>query len=114
MTAFKPGQSPPLVKTPIRGLLMWAGEKSERFVRIDQAPARGPLVVKLPAARQKLSTLGKPVGAAEHDDDQVARRHRRMRAILANFRFAMCGKNQAIACPRCLARLDTIDAVRPE
>src|SRR2546423_7354971 len=114
MTAFKPGQSPPLVKTPIRGLVMGAGEESERLVWIDHAPARGPLVVKLPAPREKLSTLGKTVGAAEHDDDQVSRHHFRMTAVLLNFGFAMRGENQAIARALGLARLNAVDAVGSE
>src|ERR1700710_671685 len=97
MTAFKPGQSPPLVKTPIRGLVMGAGEESERLVRIDHAPARSPLVVKPPAPREKLPALAKTVGAAQHHDDQVSRHRGGMLAILANFRFAMRGENQAIS-----------------
>jgi hypothetical protein len=93
---------------------MGDGEESERLVRIDHAPARGPLVVKLPAPREKLSTLGKTVGAAEHDDDQVSRDRSRVAAVRLNFRFAMRGENQAIAGARGLTRLDAIDAVRSE
>src|SRR5205085_3397692 len=81
-TAFKPGQSPPLVRTPIRGLVIATGAGSKSFVRVDHAPARGPLIVKLPAAREKLRAFAEAIRAAENHDDQMARNDRRPGAFL--------------------------------
>src|SRR5256885_13806079 len=88
--------------------------KSEHFLRIDQAAARSPLVVKLPAPRQQLSAFGKTIRAAEHDDDQVSRRNFCVLALLLDLSLAMCGKNQAVPRPGCLAGLHAVHAVRAE
>src|SRR5205085_4789458 len=113
-TAFKPGQSPPLVNTPIRGLVMCANEKSERFFWIDHPAAGSPLIVKLPAAGQELPAFGETIRAAEHHDDQISRSHFRARTVLLDFGVAMGGKNEAISGARRLAGLDAVDAVRAE
>src|ERR1700674_2916683 len=81
-TAFKPGQSPPLVNTPIRGLVICAAEESKSFLRIHHSSAGGPLIVKLPAARQELRAFTETVGAAENDNNEMTRHHGRLRAFL--------------------------------
>src|SRR5205085_6239133 len=113
-TAFKPGQSPPLVRTPIRGLVIAADAGSKSFVRIDHAPASGPLIVKLPAAAEKLRAFAEAIGAAENHDDQMARNDRSPGAFLDHLRFALGRKNEAIARARRAPRLHTIHAIPAE
>src|SRR5207253_11130851 len=53
-TAFNPGQSPPLVKTPIRGLLMGV-TKSERFLWIDPTTGRDRKSTRLNSSHVAIS-----------------------------------------------------------
>src|SRR5215210_9298398 len=95
-TAFSPGQSPPLVRTPMRlimsrhpsssslsgispaekpGKIQPAQKRSSASRRLPlwRAPRGRPCIVKLPAALEQ--PLGDPeaVGGAEHDQVKAAR-----------------------------------------
>src|ERR1044071_304981 len=86
-TAFNPGQSPPLVSTPIRGFIICATEESKSFLRVQHSPAGKPLIVELPATCEKLRPFTETVGAAEDDNDEVTRDHGRLCAFLDELGF---------------------------
>src|SRR3954469_11362406 len=113
-TAFNPGQSPPLVSTPIRGLFICAGARSESLLGIQHSATGRPLIVKLPATLEELRPLDKAVAAPKHDDNQVPRNHGRPSLFLHDLGFALRRENQAVSGASCPSGLHPVNAVRAE
>ena len=61
---IKPGQSPPLVRTPMRGFI-FAEAKLEDFFWISHPPRSRPLMVQLPAALHQSCAFSESVSAAQ-------------------------------------------------
>src|SRR5437762_392165 len=91
-TAFRPGQSPPLVRTPIR--VFMSKTQSKHFLRIDKPSAGGPLIVKLPALANQLAAFSKPAIAAEQNNDDASRKNPHALSFFHDIRLARSGKNE--------------------
>src|SRR5262249_11366881 len=95
-TALSPGQSPPLVRTPMRGFI-FAKAKLQDFLWIRHPPRSRPLIIQLPAALHQSCAFSKPVSATEKHDHYVTGINRFHLAIANNFRFTICVQNQTVA-----------------
>src|SRR5690348_2466069 len=112
-TALSPGQSPPLVRIPMR--VFMTKTNSKHFLRISKPAAVRPLVVQIPTLGDKLSAFTKSICAAEQHDNDSAR----INSIAAlrlrdHLRFAGRRKNQTLSGARSLAGFHAIDSIGAE
>src|SRR3984893_7202680 len=96
-TALSPGQSPPLVRMPMRVFI--TKTQSKHFFRVDKPSAGRPLIVELPALANELGAFSKSTVAAEQDNDDAARKNPHALSFFHDFRFTACRKNQTFARP---------------
>src|SRR4030095_8005357 len=94
-TAFNPGQSPPLVRTPIRGFI-FALARLEQFLGVGKAPGGSPLIVELPAPLHQSGPFTKAICAAEQHHDQMTREYCDHFALLEELWLPVCGQNQTV------------------
>src|SRR5947207_9572938 len=109
-TALSPGQSPPLVRTPIRGFI-FAEAKLQDFFWISHPTCGRPLIVQLPAALHQGCAFSKSVRAAQEHHHQMARINRLHLTVANNFRLTICVQNQTVASTRCAACFHSVDAI---
>src|SRR5205823_11310506 len=81
-TALSPGQSPPLVRIPIR---VFIRGKLQHLFRIDQSTGSGPLIVKLPTLPDESLAISKSIVATKNYDDEVTWKNCGVVAILDHF-----------------------------
>src|SRR5438552_3862102 len=110
-TALSPGQSPPLVRIPIR---VFIRGRLQHLFRIDQSTGSGPLIVKLPTLADEPLAITKSIVATKNYDDEVARKNGGVVAILDYFGGAISRKNEALTGTSGLAGFDAIDSVGTE
>src|SRR5207244_8440064 len=110
-TALSPGQSPPLVRIPIR---VFIRGRLQHLFRIDQSTGGGPLIVKLPTLPDEPLAISKPIVAAKNHDDEVTWKNCGTVTILDYFGGAISRKDEAFASMSRLAGFDAIDSVAAE
>src|SRR6266700_3533189 len=107
-TAFSPGQSPPLVRTPIRGFI-FAIALSEQFLWIGQTTGSRPLIIQLPAALQKRRAFAESIRAAEEHYHKMTRIHGLLLALANHFRLTIRVQNQTLTRARRKAGFHSVD-----
>src|SRR5207253_3953566 len=110
-TALSPGQSPPLVRIPIR---VFIRGRLQHLFRIDQSTGSGPLIIKLPTLPDEPLTISKSIVATKNYDDEVTWKNCGAVAILDYFGGAISRKDEAFAGTRRLAGFNAIDSVCAE
>src|SRR4051812_27389826 len=111
-TAFKPGQSPPLVRTPIRRFIL--PTKLQRLERIHHAATGHPLIVNLPSRPDQLIALSETICAAKQNNNQMTRVDCCHLTLRHNLRFAVGRKDKALPGLGRLPRLHSINAIASE
>src|SRR4051812_48163331 len=91
-TAFNPGQSPPLVRMPIRRFIFAA--KLQDLERIHHTSAGDPLIVRLPAPAYELIAFPKTIGASEQNNNEMTRIDGGHLTFSDNFGFAIGRQDQ--------------------
>src|SRR5438477_11257664 len=110
-TALSPGQSPPLVRIPIR---VFIRGRLQHLFRIDQSTGSGPLIVELPTLPDEPLAISKSIVATKNYDDEVAWKNGSVVAILDYFGGAISRKNEAFTGATGLAGFAAIDTVGAE
>jgi hypothetical protein len=109
-TALRPGQSPPLVRTPMR----FPGMILEGVGGLHGAALRRPVVVETPAAADERQSLALSVGRAEQNDDDAARRGQDGVSPANHLGHMLGGEDDAFPRTGGATRLDAVDVVGPE
>src|SRR6059058_3723875 len=110
-TALSPGQSPPLVRIPIR---VFIRGRLQHLFRIDQSTGSGPLIVKLPTLPDESLAISKSIVATKNYDDEVTWKNCGVVAIVDHFGGAISRKDETFASMGRLACFDAIDSVCAE